>query len=135
MSDFTAREIIEEIVSFQRVGPPYQGWDLDKVRLVILRLEIEDQQLSDPPNKGLELLREFVEAGRPKNPTGINITAINKVASKMREHLGLPSVEELNPDIAQLKDAARRSVASGEGVLADVAKRFNRNKDKGNIDA
>jgi hypothetical protein len=51
-------------------------------------------------------LSTMLEAQMVQPYRGWNITALNKAAASARELLGLPSVRDLNPDIAKMQDHA-----------------------------
>ena len=55
---------------------------------------------------GEALLRAVCDAQSVSPYRGWNLTALNKAVDKIREHLGLPSIRDLNPDIAAMQDAA-----------------------------
>ncbi len=64
--------------------------------------------LTTPPGEDGrdKLLQEVAEAQDVQPYRGWNLGKLNKVAGRIREHLGLPSVRDLNPDIAKMQDAA-----------------------------
>lgn len=67
--------------------------------------------------KDRELLHAILAAQNVQPYRGWNITALNKAVDAAREHLGLPSIRDLNPDIAAMQDAARKNGAAFEAVV------------------
>ena len=59
-----------------------------------------------------ELLLEMLAAQRVQPYRGWSITELNKAADKARAMLGLPSVCDLNPDIAAMQDAVKANFST-----------------------
>ena len=56
-----------------------------------------------------EALDDILGAQMVEPYRGWNLTALNKATDKAREMRGLPSIRDLNPDIAKMQDAAKRN--------------------------
>jgi hypothetical protein len=58
---------------------------------------------------------------------GWNLTALNKAADHARELCGMPSIRELNPDIAAMQDAAEKN----REAIAGITKAIGRTGEEG----
>jgi len=63
------------------------------------------------------LLNAILDAQNAQPYRGWNITKLNKAVDAAREHLGLPSIRELNPDIAAMQDHARANKDAIQSAL------------------
>ena len=93
---------------------------------LIGRLRNRAEQTSDYPKETLyseaadeltalrEALSAMCAAQHVEPYRGWNLTALNQATDKARALLGLPSVRELNPDIAAMQDHA----AANKGAIA-----------------
>lgn len=67
------------------------------------------------------LLQEVCDAQTVSPYRGWNLTALNRVVDQIREHLGLPSIRNLNPDIAAMQDAALANRGAIQAIQAPRA--------------
>lgn len=74
-----------------------------------------------PDDKLRGALEAMCAAQRVEPYRGWNLTELNKAADHARELLGLPSVRELNPDIAAMQDAAEANKDAIRASLGDTA--------------
>jgi len=104
------QQLLLSLVNCQRVGPPYRGWDLHVLDQRVKHILELGYQFEDTPivttDKNLELIHKFT---RCKIEHGWNVTKLGKTAAEARVYLGLPSVEDLNPDIAKMTRAAKKN--------------------------
>lgn len=110
MTDKTAPEfLLRLLVNCQQVGPPYRGWDLHVLNQRMKHIEEQDHRFFDNDNfvdQAHELIHRF---GQCRITEGWNVTLLGKVAKDARVYLGLPSVHQLNPDIAKMSNAAKKN--------------------------
>lgn len=66
------------------------------------------------------LLNAILDAQNAQPYRGWNITKLNKAVDAAREHLGLPSIRELNPDIAAMQDHARANKDAIQSALQSL---------------
>lgn len=105
--DYTRKmmELLHEFVSCQNVGPPYRGWNLVKLR------DVRNEASRLPPDKTevSAILTDLMASYNLGGGGGVSMGHLNKVAARARTYLKLPSVDDLNPDIKQMKDIAVRN--------------------------
>lgn len=107
------------ILSAQKVQP-YNGWDLDQLNAAVKRAdEYVNQHLRiDDKNEVHDILLEVWGARLPGTDRGWSMTQLNAAADSGRSYFGLPTIRELNPDIAAMQDTVRSRVKENEGSLS-----------------
>lgn len=99
--------LLNDFLSCQKIDP-YNGWDLEKLNQVEIDIEAQyytpEQIWKDPP---ILFLNDVLKC-RPTS-TSWSITHLGKLADQIRVHYGLPTVEDLNPEIKAQRESLRRN--------------------------
>lgn len=89
------------------------------VRVIARHREEAEKRGADEITALRETLRAMCEAQEVQPYSGWNLTALNKATDRARELLGLPSIRDLNPDIAALQEAAAANKEAIGSLLAN----------------
>ena len=101
------RAMLRRFTDCQRVNP-YSGWDipcLNKLEHVVLKFlvkEVEDENVR-------RMLNAFLSCRTALPYKGWSVGKLNEIADEARAYLGLPSILELNPDLARIVETAVRN--------------------------
>lgn len=99
--------LLNDFLSCQEINP-YNGWDLHKLNQIEKDIEAQnytqEQIWKDP---AILFLSDVLKC-RPTS-TSWSITKLCKLADYVRVRYGLPTVEDLNPEIKAQRESLRRN--------------------------
>lgn len=98
----TLINILTQIAECQNLGPPYSGWDLDKLKSLVGSLDLTYINCAARWSRSIKLIGDFVEAFDRVGSNSISVTAIGKAARPIRDYLGLAQPEEVDPEVARM---------------------------------